>query len=258
MADIHPDLPELRDLDFGDFADDLAFYENLARHAEGSILELGVGTGRVAIPLAEQGFDVWGIDSSEAMLDRARTKASPEVAGRLRLEPGDNRDFHLDHEFELIFAPYGTFHHLLTEEDQASCLACVKEHLTPGGLFVCDLLPVHHDSWEPGVSVPLLHDWTRPLPDSGETVTLMRAVRNDAARQLRHQTNIYDLVDAAGNVRRVIEEVDLRFTTRYEMEGLLRNAGLDVDQVYGDYDLAPFDDRSEYMITIARRPLRSS
>lgn len=254
MADIHPDLPALRDLDFGDFAEDLAFYENLARRSEGSVLELGVGTGRVAIALAEQGFEVWGLDTSRAMLDRARSKASPELAACLHLEEADMRDFNIDRKFALIFAAYGTFPFLLTEEEQASCLACVQEHLAPGGLFVCDLRPLHHDPWEPGESVPLLHDWTRSLPDSGETVTMTRAVRNDAARQVRHQTNIYDLMDGSGNVRRVIEEVDLRFTTRYEMEGLLRKAGLELDQVYGDYDLAPFDDGSAYMITVARKP----
>lgn len=254
MADIHPDLPLLRDLDFGDFAEDLSFYDNLARRSKGSILELGVGTGRVAIPLAEQGRDVWGIDASKAMLDRARTKASPEATARLHLEQGDMRDFHIDHEFELIFAAYGTFPYLLTQEDQAACLACVNKHLTPGGLFVCDLRPLHHDPWDPGDSVPLLHDWTRTLPGSGETVTMTRAVRNDAARQLRHQTNFYDLIDGSGNVRRVIEEVDLRFTTRYEMRGLLRDAGLELEHMYGDYDLAPFDEASEYMITVARRP----
>lgn len=254
MADIHPDLPALRDLDFGAFAEDLAFYENLARRSEGSILELGIGTGRVAITLAEQGFEVWGFDTSKAMLDRARSKASLEAGSRLHLEQGDMRDFHIDRKFALIFAAYGTFPFLLTKEEQAACLACVQEHLTPGGLFVCDLRPLHHDPWEPGESVPLLHDWTRSLPDSDETVTMMRAVRNDAARQLRHQTNIYDLMDGAGNVRRVIEEVDLRFTTRYEMEGLLRDAGLELDHIYGDYDLAPFDDGSAYMITVARKP----
>src|SRR3989304_1317331 len=61
-------LPELFDLDYGDFAEDLPFYENLARRCEGPILELGVGTGRVAIPLARAGFAVWGIDASGAMV----------------------------------------------------------------------------------------------------------------------------------------------------------------------------------------------
>ena len=80
MRDISDELAELFDLDFGHFADDLPFYENLARRCEGPILELGVGAGRVAIPLARAGFEVWGIDSSEAVLARARAKRAGKGA----------------------------------------------------------------------------------------------------------------------------------------------------------------------------------
>ncbi len=250
MSDIHPLLPELFDLDFGDFADDVPLYENFARAADGPVLELGVGTGRVAIALAKSGFDVWGIDNSGAMLERAMSKA----AGCLRLEQGDMRTFELGQTFGLIFAGLGTFHHLLSIDDQTACLRSVSDHLSPGGLFVCDLRPIFHDGWEAGASTPLVHDWTRILPSTGETETKTRTVRSDAAGQIRHQTNFYDLLDADGAVRRIVEEVDLRFTTRYEMEGLLRDAGLELEHVYGDYDLAPFDEASEYMITVARKP----
>ena len=254
MPDIHPLLPELFDLDFGDFANDVPLYENFARAAEGPVLELGVGTGRVAIPLANAGFDLWGIDCSKEMLDRAKSKAEQAGSGRVRLEHGDMRTFKLDQSFALIFAGLGAFHHLLSSDEQAACLRRVTEHLSPGGLFVCDLRPIFHEPWEAGDSTPLMHDWTRVLPSTGETVTKTRTVQSDAGKQVRHQTNFYDLVDAEGTVRRIIEEVDLRFTTRYEMEGLLRDAGLDLEQMYGDYDLTPFDEASEYMITAARKP----
>lgn len=258
MADPPAGLPELFDLDCGDFADDLLFYENLARRCDGPILELGVGTGRVAIPLAQAGFEVWGIDLSEAMLTRARCKTGPELDERLHLLAGDMRAFDLGRAFDLIFAGLGTFHHLLTQEDQLACLRCAREHLAPGGLFVCDLRPWWHNDWEEGTSVPLFHDWTRVLPDSGETVTKLRSVRTDRARQIQHETHIYDRLAADGTVRRTVTTVDLRFATRYEMEGLLREAGLEPDQSYGDFDLAPFDDASEYLITVARKPREES
>ena len=255
MTDLRTDLPELIDLDYGDFADDLPFYEHLARRCEGPLLELGVGAGRVAIPLARAGFDVWGIDSSEAMLARARCKAGPALAERLHLLPGDMRGFHLDRQFDLIFAGLGAFHHLLTTRDQLACLRCVERHLAPGGLFVCDLRPLFHNEWQPGDSVPLLHDWTRVLSSTGETVIKLRSVRADRAQQAQHELHLYDIVSNDGAVRRVTAEVDLRFSTRYEMEGLLREAGLELDQVYGDFDLSPYDDASEYMITVARKTL---
>lgn len=256
MADTCVDLPELFDLDYGGFADDLPFYENLARRCEGPILELGVGTGRVAVPLARAGFEVWGVDNSEAMLDRARWKAGSSPTANLHLLAGDMRDFDLGREFDLVFAGLGGFHHLLTAEEQAACLRCVRRHLAPGGLFACDLRPLFHNDWDSGVSVPLFHDWTRVLPSTGERVMKLRSVRVDRARQLQHETHIYDRLSAGGTVQRQVTEVDLRFTTRYEMEGLLREADLEIDQVYGDFDLSPCDEYSEYLITVARKPAK--
>ena len=253
MPDPLADLAELFDLDYGGYADDLPFYEALARRAEGPVLELGCGSGRVAVALARAGSEVWGIDIDEALLARGRG-AGEDVASRLRLERADMRDFSLGRAFDLIYAAMGTFHHVLSPADQAACLRCVHEHLTPGGLFVCDLRPALHAGWEPIESTPLLHEWTRALPRTGETVLKLRAVRADAASQVQHETHVYDVVAADGSVRRLVTSVDLRFTTRYEMEELLRGAGLVLDQLYGDYDLGPFEATSDLMITVARRP----
>jgi 2-polyprenyl-3-methyl-5-hydroxy-6-metoxy-1,4-benzoquinol methylase len=258
MDDYDTLLAELLDLDWGGFTDDLPFYEHLARRCDGPLLELGAGTGRVAIALARAGLAVWGIDTSEAALHLARGKAGPELAELLHLERSDMRDFQLGHRFDLIFAGFGAFHHLLTPADQLACLRCVERHLAPGGLFVCDLRPLLQSDWEAGASLPLLHDWTRPLPGTNETVMKFRSVAVERARQLQRETHIYDLATPDGTLRRITTTVDLRFTTRYEMEGLLREAGLELDQRYGDFDLAPYDDDSEYMITVARKPAKES
>lgn len=252
------DLPALIELDYSDFDEDLEFYENFARRAGGPVLELGVGTGRVAVPLAEAGIEVWGIDNDASMLARADGNAPSQVADLLHLQQADMREFSLDKEFALVFAGFGAFHHLLTTDDQERCLRCVREHLLPGGLFICDLRPLLEDEWEFGETTPLFYDWTRTLPETGETVMRSHTVRADGATQVKRQTNIYDVMDSTGVVRRALHEVDLRFTTRYEMEGLLLRAGLQLDAFYGDFDLTPFDDASEYMITVARRPERDS
>ena len=254
MPDPTDDLAELFDLDYGDFDDDLPFYENLARRCDGPILELGVGTGRVAIPLARAGFEVWGIDTSETMLARARCKVGAEQAEKLHLLSGDMRDFDLGRVFALIFAGQGAFHHLLTKDDQLACLRCVVRHLAPGGTFVCDQRPWWHNDWEEGTSVPLSHDWTRTLASTGETVMKFRSVQADRGGQVQHETHMYDRVSVDGTVQRRTITVDLRFTSRYEMEGLLESAGLELDQIYGDFDLTPYDGDSEYMITVARLP----
>ena len=247
-------LAELFDLDWGGFAGDLLFYESLARRCDGPLLELGCGTGRVALPLARAGYDVTGIDLSEAALRLARCKAGPELANRLHLERADMRDFQLGRRYELIFAGFGAFHHLLTPDDQLACLRCAERHLTRGGLFVCDLRPLLAADWEEGAAVPLLHDWTRPLPGTNQTVMKFRSIAVERATQLQRETHLYDVVSPDGTLHRLTTTVDLRFSTRYEMEGLLRAAGLELDQLYGDFDLSPYDDASEYMITVARKP----
>jgi hypothetical protein len=98
-----------------------------------------------------------------------------------------------------------------------------------------------------------LHDWTKVLPRTREKVTKLRAVRPDKAGQIQRELHIYDIEAADGAVRRITQEVDLRFTSRYEMEALLREAGLVLEQSYGDYDLTPYTETSESLITLARR-----
>jgi SAM-dependent methyltransferase len=252
MSAIDTLLAELLDVDWGGFTEDLPFYEELARRCDGPLLELGCGTGRVARRLARAGHEVWGIDTSEDALALARCRAGE--TDRLHLQRADMRDFDLGRRFELIFAGFGAFHHLLTPPDQLACLRCVERHLTPGGVFVCDLRPALDVDWDEGESAPLLHDWTRELPARGLSVTKLRSVVVDRAAQVHHETHIYDLAAQDGSLRRVTTAVDLRFTTRYEMEGLLREAGLELDQLYGDFDLAPYQGGSPYMITVARKP----
>jgi SAM-dependent methyltransferase len=250
MDEHEPDLAELIDLDYGDFAEDLPFYESLAQRSEGAILELGVGTGRVALQLAGAGHEIWGVDNDETVLARARSRAGD--AQHIHLTAGDMRDFDLGRSFALIYAGFGAFHHLLTPDEQLACLRCVERHLAADGLFVFDLRAIFATDWEAGESVPLLHDWTRSLA-SGEMVTKLRTIHVERAAQIQHETHFYDLVAPDGSLRRVVTNVDLRFSTRYEIEGLLRGAGLQLEQFYGDFELSPYDDDSEYMITIARK-----
>ena len=245
-------LAELFDLDVAGVVDDVPFYQALARAAGGPLLEIGAGSGRVAVPLARAGFDVWGIDTSDAMLARARCKAGD--LPNLRLVRADMRDLHLDEQFALAYAAFGTFHHLRTPGDQLACLQSVARHLAPGGLFVCDMRPIWFADWEEGDSVPLLHDWTRVLPRTGETVMKLRSARADIERRLQHETHVYDCIAADGALRRVVMTTDLRYTTPSDMDGLLREAGLVLEDRYGDYDRSQFDDDSELMITVARKP----
>lgn len=253
-SDPYADLVHLYDLDYEDFADDLPMYENLARRCELPILEIGVGTGRVALHLARAGFVVWGIDSSPAMLERARSKADESLAPRLHLLQADMRDFDLGREFDLALCPGGGFQHLLTTDDQVSCLASVRRHLATGGLFVADLRSLTTIDWAAS-RTPATLEWSRTDSASDDTVTKLVSMRLDGSSQTLRQTHVYDRISPAGTlIERRLVEFKLRLVGRYEMEHLLERSGLELVHLYGDYDLGPYTGDSENMIVVARRP----
>ena len=120
-----------------DAMDDVTFYVELARQAAAAgqaVLELGCGTGRVTIPIAQAGVDVVGLDNAPAMLAVARRKAT--AAGLdVRWVTADMRNLQLEQRFGLVIIPFRSFLHMLTDADQLSCLSRIYEHLIPGGRF---------------------------------------------------------------------------------------------------------------------------
>lgn len=243
------------DFAYGDYAEDILFYENLARAApEETVLELGVGTGRVAIQLAKAGFRVMGLDRSHSMLERAEENAKRANLrrGALELVRGEMVEFSLDRRFGMVLIAANTFQHLLTREEQLSCLQCTARHLVPGGIFAMSVRSPTSVSWEDaGTANPVLHDWTRRDPQTGEIVQKFVSSEPDPARMTRRITYFYDRI-RDGVVHREVFEADLRYSTAAELEALLQDAGLRVTHLYGDYDLSPVGQATELLIFVAR------
>lgn len=120
---------------------DIDFYGRLAGRTGGPVLDLGGGTGRVAILLAEAGFEVWCLDLSSGMLERGKARvAGTPLAERIRFVHGDMRSFDLEERaFGLAIAPFRAFQLLLEAADQRSCLAAIRGHLRPGGILALQL-----------------------------------------------------------------------------------------------------------------------
>ncbi|MFQ5879466.1 MAG: methyltransferase domain-containing protein, partial [Dehalococcoidia bacterium] len=252
MTDPLDTIARYYDLDMGDYDADVSMYEGFARRLDAPVLELGVGTGRVAIPLARAGLSVVGIDSSAAMLAAALAKVDDDIVGRLRLVPADMRGFDLGRQFGLVFCALGGFCHLETVDDQLSALAGARRHLLPDGLLVVDLPAFDPSAWEPGAR-SLVHEWTRRHHHLGPTVSKFSSVEADLVTQSQRLTYIFDEVDEAGAVHRYTAVLRLRHVFRYEMEHLLARAGLRLHNVYGSYDLEAFDARSQRLIFVAGR-----
>jgi SAM-dependent methyltransferase len=230
----HSDRPVLRG--------DIAFYRNLAQRAKGQVLEVGVGTGRVAVELAKAGIRVTGLDTSEAMLAIAAEKGSVSaVADRLRLECGDMRNFDLGpRKFELIIVPYRAFQLLLTPEDQLAALAAFRRHLRRNGILALHLFDPDLRFLLPGTSPPIDlgqgtdRDTGRPVEVVIPTVSL------DHVNQIRREAWRYRVLAADGSIaEEEMLELAIRWTFRWEMRHLLELAGFSVEAEFSDFHGSP-------------------
>lgn len=227
--------------------DDLALYEALARRQGGPVLDVGAGTGRVAVPLAAAGFEVVALDPSPAMVEFGRRRALAAGA-TVTWMTGRIEDARLDRRFPLVICALDTFLHLTSGEAQAAALRTIAAVLAPEGLAVLDLptLAAWSD-WQPGVRpVELL--WSETDAATGAITNHYTTFRADPAAQLRHVTHIFERIDADGRVTRRQVAYPLRFVGRYELVYLLERAGLRARALYGDYELGPLRAESERFV----------
>ncbi len=238
------------DLFYDDFADDVEMYLGFARRTGGPILEIGSGTGRVTLALAEAGHTVVGLELSDEM--RAIAQEKIEEAGqadRVRLVAGDMRRFKLDQHFGLVIAPINTFLHNLTLDDQLATLNSIKKHLRPGGLLVLDCYnpdPAHADDDHRLILQRMADD-----PESNELAQLWLSRTTDWSQQLQSITYFADRIDRRGQLWRTTLQTQFRFIFRYEMHLLLKQGGFDVKDIYGSYELEPFENGSDKLIAVA-------
>jgi SAM-dependent methyltransferase len=218
--------------------EDVPFYVELAREADGPVVELAVGTGRVAIPVAQEtGKRVLGFDLSPAMLAIARER----VAGAgvdVELHEQDMREFALEEPAALVYCPFRALLHMSTWADRRRVFERVAAALQPGGRF----------AWNTFVFDPALAasfaGRLRPRPNS----------------KIWEYTE-YDPADARIDIRAWIGQpgVDERrlklwWVNRSEWEGLIDVAGLEVEALYGWFDRRPFDEDSREFVWVARKP----
>ena len=210
--------------------EDVEFYVGLASEADGPIVELAVGNGRVAVPVAKAtGRRVIGIDTSEAMLAGARERAAAEGV-QLDLRQGDMRDLSLDEPAALIYCPFRSLLHLPTWPDRRRVFERVAASLRPGGRF----------AWNSFVLNP------------------HRAAESDG--KWHEQAGVKHRIDHVQADNRVDitfesgERVQLWWVTRGEWEALVDVSGLETEALYGWFDRRPFGDDAREFVWVARKP----
>lgn len=246
-------LARFYDWEHADFLEDVPLYLGLAQRTGGPILEVGCGSGRLVVPLARAGYEVVGLDSSAAMLDRARARLhrEPALAQQVQLIEGDVRAMQLPERFRLVIVGLDSFGLLIEQGDQLQALAALRRHLRPDGLLVLDVANGNLRGAE-AEEETLLHRHG-PAPERQDQLLLKWVIRRtDHAAQLDHLLHIYDETDGDGRVRRTAVEVTLRYFTRFELQLLLERVGFEIEALYGDYDLAPYGPSSQRLIAVAR------
>lgn len=249
------DYAEYYDFDH-DITIDIPFYLGYARQCGSPVLELACGTGRALVPLAEAGFEMYGVDLSENMLDICRRKVNEKrLEDRVHLTLANMAAFDLPRkDFGLIYVPVRSFMHLFSHEDQLACLRRVYDHLRPGGIFIVDIYAPDYELLAQEPDGPFVVRRGFDLPDGNHVVRKDRFVKNDLANQINHYEMRYEEYDASGTlVRERVVPLATRYTFRYELQLLLERVGLEVVNVYRDYDRNPFDGTGE-IIAVARRP----
>ena len=230
---------------------DVPFWRRVASAAQGPVLELGCGTGRVSLPLARAGIELVGVDRSAPMLERARRRIgksrSRQLAHALRLIRGDIRQLPFaDRSFSMVVAPYGILQSLIRPRDLTATLASVARVIAPGGTFGVDLVP----------DVPKWREYENRVQlrgrDGDAQLTLVESVRQDPARRLTTFAQRY--VERRGDrTREHLFDLTFRTLTVPQMTRQLERAGFAVDAVLGDYRGRPWDDRADVWIIMAKK-----
>jgi SAM-dependent methyltransferase len=230
------------------YNEDLPFWLGLAAERDGAVLELGCGTGRVLVPLAEAGHAVWGLDRDAAMLAVLQAQLDAALRQRVNIVEGDIAGFDLGFQFPLILLPCNTYN-TLNHEKRLETLLSVQKHLKEGGVFAFsmpnpELLDEQFDAGSYLEEI-IAH------PASGGPVQVSSECA-DVADGIQVSWH-YDHLLPDGNVRRQTMTVTYRNASAGTYFEELTQSGFVVQAKYGDFDRSPYKIDSPYLILLAAR-----
>lgn len=240
----HDNLEEFHDplnydCEFGGEQRKYSFFKDLAARCGGQVLELACGTGLTALPVAELGLPVTGIDLSAAMLAHARRKARGMQAEFIQ---ADARSFRTGKRFALVYLTGNAFQAFLTRADQEALLATVRVHLEPAGLFAFE---TRNPS---GTDLSLQQreeHWHTFRDAAGEHVRVSGTQRYDAIAQVMYWTTIRRWPDRETRTR-----IACRFTSALELAALLNSNGFALREQFGDWDRSRLTQESPLIISV--------
>jgi SAM-dependent methyltransferase len=251
VMDLYEKVSKYYDIWTEGFQEDVDFYKRLAGRTGGPIMIGMCGTGRILLPLAEEGYEIAGFDKSYAMLDQLTAKVDlldEELQENIRIGHGDIRNVQCNKKYRLVVIPFNSFLHLLETEEQEEALRNVAEHLRADGQFVMSV-------FNPRLDRPenlLRHRGTR-VTKHGEIISKFESQTFDNSKQRTTVHMFLDISRQDRELRRVTAVMTLRYMFEREVHELLARCGLTVVETYGDYQFGPLKKNSEIMVFVARK-----
>jgi SAM-dependent methyltransferase len=228
--------------------EDQNFWLDLAKRYGARILELGCGTGRVLLPLTEAGYPTYGLDRDAQMLSFLKEITPVGLRSQVNTFQGDLCAYHLAAQFSLILLPCNTYS-TLSPSQRAQALQRVRQHLQPSGIFAASMPnPVLLESL-PLQSDPEIEE-VFPHPQDGEPVQVSSAWKR--TRQQAAFTWYYDHLLPDGKVHRTTQQVIHYITPIETIKSELNAAGLEITDLYGNFDKSPYTIQASYLILLAR------
>jgi SAM-dependent methyltransferase len=236
---------------------DLPFYLDLARASSGPVLEMGCGTGRILLPVAQAGIEIHGLDMSPSMLGilRGKLESEPhEARSRVMLHEGDIRHARLDRKFALVIMPFRPFQHMHTLDDQIAALRTAAFHLTDDGKLAFDVFYPKFDSLLSGLGEERPEgEW--PVEGKPGQIT-RRWYRKDSIDKINQSFSgvfIFRTFEDGRLVREETAPLHMTWFLYPQLRALFLLAGLDVVQEYGSFAKAALDNSSTEMIFILHK-----
>ena len=223
---------------------DLQFYKKrLPANKDARILELCCGTGRLTIPIAQEGYHIFGVDYTPSMLEQAQAKAI-KAGLEINFIEADIRTLDLQEQFDFIFIPFNSIHHLYRNEDLFRALESVKKHLKDGGLFL-------FDCFNPNIQYIVENEKGQTViaeykTDDNRNVLIKQTMRYESATQINRIEWHYSINGEFHST----QNLDMRLFFPQELDSYLKQVGFNIIHKFGNFAEGEFDDNSEKQIYI--------
>lgn len=229
------------------FLTDLEFYKKwMPKDKNAPILELCCGSGRLTIPLAKEGAHIWGVDNSKSMLEQAKSKAQHENLDIPFIE-SDIRTLDLSRQFDLVFIPFNSIHHLYTNDDLFLTLQVVQKHLKDDGLFILDC-------YNPNIQYITEAEKAKVRIASYQTadernVVIEQYMKYESSSQVNRIQWYYFINDSFHS----IQNLDMRMYFPQELDAYLLWHNFEILHKFGSFDETHFNSESEKQIIVCKK-----